>query len=110
MNVLGECEGFLDKSKVMSVFGDLTHNQRGIVSKENSFLPSINKSNIGEKSSFLSNSIINSKIYSNHEISKFFIFLDFYGLTTIFIFKNDQYIHTKRSREKLFILVSSKEP
>lgn len=67
-------EGFLDKSKVVSVFGDLTLNKRGVVSKENSFLPSIiNKSrNNGEKS-FLSNSVLNSKLYSQHEVSKFFI-------------------------------------
>ena len=53
----------------MSVFGELNRNQRGLSSKDNSILPSIYKSTSAEKSSFLSNSILNSKIYSNIENS-----------------------------------------
>ena len=92
-------EGFLDKSKVVSVFGDLTLNQRGVVSKENSFLPSIiNKSqNNGEKS-FLSNSVLKSKLYTQHEVSKFFnIFLLFFDGKNIIKKKNEQHKHKKGS-------------
>lgn len=61
-NNLGEFEEFLDKSKMVThIYGDMTKNKRGIISKESSILPIIN--NV-EKSSFLSNSVLNSKIVS----------------------------------------------
>ena len=69
--ILGDCEHFLDKSKIFAqIYGDLTKNVRNVAKKsEFSQNLSENANNFAENPSFLSNSVLNSKIYSRIEKS-----------------------------------------